>query len=207
MLYQTKTPFRYKGDRNYVHGPDVFDAMLKTVHDYFNNYPNEIKGSFHRFLQNDGIISIYDNNKSINYKIIFAFFSIILNEASYKIVITAAKNKVCLSYDYDEHKILENMECYDGEIKMILKSSYTYMEQIVAMTKKLHLTFYPLDDKNWLITKIHLIDAIDPVIFPGHMLSIKTEKNFHYRLTQNTIFLDDKFVGRIWFSKPAPEVS
>lgn len=207
MLYQKKIPFRYKGNRNYVHGPDIFDAMLETVHDYFNNYPNEIRGSFHRFLRNDGMISIYDINQSIKDKIIYAIFSIIINEDNYKVAITASKNLVSSSYDYDENKVLDTIEYHDDEARMILKSSYTYMEQIVAITKKLHLTFYPLDNKSWLITKIHLIDAIDPAIFPGHMLSIKAEKHFHYRLTQNSIFLDDKFLGSIWFSKPAPEVT
>jgi hypothetical protein len=205
MLYEKKIPFKFKGNRNYIHGTDMFDSILTNVRSYFNIYPDEIKGSFHRQLKSEGILRIYNNHENIETKVICANFSIIINRDIYQVIFTTCKTPVFSSYDYDENKIFDQINVHDKEAGMTLKSNYTYIEQIVAITKKLHLICYSSGSKNWLFTKIHIKDSIDPSIFPGRILLIKEEKNFHHRLTQNVILLDNKFIGRIWFSKSAPE--
>lgn len=205
MLYEKKIPLRFKGKRNYIHGTDMFDNMLSNVRNFFNKYPNEIKGSFHRLLKFQGILRIYDNIEIIDPNIACANFSININGTIYQVIFTASKTPILSSYNYDENIVLDKLSIDNNEARMILKSSYTYIEQIVAVTKQLHLTFYPSGSGNWLFTKIHIRDFIDPSIFPGHMISIKIEKNFHCRLTQSSIFLDKKLLGRIWFSSEALE--
>ena len=74
MLYEKRIPFRFKGKRNYIHGTDMFDCMLRNVRGFFNNYPDEIKGSFHRQLKSEGILRIYDNHEIIDDKDIYALF-------------------------------------------------------------------------------------------------------------------------------------
>ena len=83
---------------------------------------------------------------------------------------------------------------------MRVTSAYTYIEQMVAMTKRLHISLYPQAEGQWLFAKIQMSNIIDPDLFIDRWLAIKSENNFHYKLTKNSIKLDDIALGTIWFS-------
>jgi len=201
MLHEKEIFFKFKGNRNYVHGTDIFDNVLKNVRFFLKNYPTKINGSFHRFLTSNGILRIYNHDEAVDRENIFALFCIQQETASFLITITSSDSAIPSSYHYDEDNVLHNLVIENDTAKMLAKSSYTYIEQIVAMTKKLHLTLYPNANKNWLFTKIEINDLVDPSLYPNHQLLIKSIKNFHYRLTQSAIILDDNLVGNIWFSQ------
>ena len=139
--------------------------------------------------------------KKLDHADLYAAFSIELKSHSYTASITNANSQITSSYEYDEEIVLEKMVMEMETAKMLATSSFTYIEQIVAMTKKLHLTLYPDTVEKWLFTRIDIKDVLDPSLYPGRELVIKALKNFHNRLTQNAVFLDDQMIGYIWFSK------
>lgn len=200
MLYEKKISFRLKGNRTYVQGPDIFDKTLDGVRDFFKEYPSQVKGEFHRLLMHNAVLRIYRDTEEIDYEKINAHFSIQIKNSSYPVAIIESQSPITSSYEYDEHKVLDHLVIEHGAARMVAKAAYTYIEQIVAMTKKLHLTLYPDAKKKWLFTKIEIKDVIDPSRYPGHELAIKVVRNFHHRLTQNAILLDDNSIGNIWFS-------
>jgi hypothetical protein len=201
MLYQKEITFKFKGNRDYVHGTDIFDKVLKNIRLFLNNYPTKINGSYHSLLKSNGILRIYNYKEAVDRENLSALFSIQADAASFLITITSSNSTITSSYHYDEADVLYKSSIDNDSIKMIVKSSYTYIEQIVAMTKKLHLTFYPNAKKNWLFTKIEIEDLLDPSLYPNNQILIKAMRNFHYKLTQSSIFLDDRLVGNIWFSQ------
>jgi hypothetical protein len=201
MLYQKEITFKFKGNRDYVHGTDIFDKVLKNIRFFLNNYPTKINASFHSLLKSNGILRIYNYKEAIDRENLSALFSIQADAASFLITITSFNSAITSSYHYDEADVLYKSAIDNDSIKMIVKSSYTYIEQIVAMTKQLHLTIYPDAKKNWLFTKIEVIDLIDPTSYLNRELAIKAVKNFHYKLTQNAIFLNDNLIGNIWLSQ------
>jgi hypothetical protein len=88
----------------------------------------------------------------------------------------------------------------ENAIQMIIKSNYSYMEQIAALNKRLHFKIFPEARGKWLFTKIQVNDYIDPQLFKDHLLTIKAGKHLHFKLTKNLIYLDDMHIGQIWFS-------
>jgi hypothetical protein len=200
MLNERLVSFRFKGGRSYAHGTDIYGCMLEMVLDYFGEYPDSVKGSFHGLLENNGIFRIYESVESLGHEQLFALFSIIMKENMYQLVLLDAGTPIFLSYEYDEQKVLENMALKDQTITMQIKSTYTYIEQIVSMTKKLHLTIYPGAKGKWLFTKIHIYDLIDPTLYLGKLIAVRSIKNFQNKLTQCSIKLDDHPIGSIFFS-------
>lgn len=200
MLNETLVPFRFKGGRSYVHGTDIYDSMLEMVLDYFGEYPDSVKGSFHGLLENNGVFRIYNSGELLVNEQFFALFSILMKENTYQLVLLDAGTPISLSYEYDEQKVLKNMALKDETITMQFKSIYTYIEQIVSMTKKLHLTIYPAAKGKWLFTKILVDKAVDPALYPRKVLSVKAERNFQNKLTQCSIKLDNQPIGSIFFS-------
>jgi len=200
MLNERLVPFRFKGGRSYVRGTDIYDSMLEMVLDYFGEYPDSVKGSFHGLLENNGIFRIYESGEPLGDERLFALFSILMKENMYQLVLLDAGTPISLSYEYDEQKVLENVVLKDETITMQFKSTYTYIEQIVSMTKKLHLTIYPATKGKWLFTKILVDKAVDPALYPRKVLSVKAERNFQNKLTQCSIKLNDHPIGFIFFS-------
>ena len=108
--------------------------------------------------------------------------------------------RISSSYSYNEEKVLEGARIEDDAIRMVAKKRYSYMEELVAMTKKLHLSLYPSAIGKWLVTKIVIEHFVDPNSYWGHVLAVKSERNFHNRLTQCSIRLDRERLGVIYFS-------
>ena len=200
MLLEKKIQFRFKGRRNFVHGTDIYNCLLETLKDNFDSYPSQIRGSFHRLLKHNGILHIYSNREEFNQELLFAGFVLLINNGEYHAGLSSADTPVISSYDYDEQDVLDGQSFDDDTVKLAFNTSYTYIEQIVAMTKRLHFSLYPDVKEKWLFTKIRLQNKIDPRLFPGRELSVKAGKNFHNKLTQNMLALDNEPMGDIWFS-------
>ena len=200
MLCQETIHFKYKGNRKYVQGPDIYDAMLQKVLEVFAAYPIHVKGSFNCLLKNNGILRIHESTEKIDKNKLCTFFSITIGSDQYYVVLLDAGTKVSSSCYYDERKVLEDMVFQVDTVTMQAKSEFTYMEQIVAMTKKLHLLIYPGANGKWLFTKIDLATYIDPQLYQDQNISVKARKNFHNSLTQNSIFVNTEEIGEIWFS-------
>ncbi len=200
MLLEKILNFEYKGQRTYVHGTDIYDSMLGTVRKHFEEYPRNITGSFHRLLTSNGIFRIYEDQIILDHESYYAFFTLRIRGKTYYAALSATGVQISSAYAYDEDKLLEGTSVRNATIKMIVKSVYTYIEQIVAMTKRLHITLYPEVKGKWLFTKIQISNVIDPDLFAGRELAIKSENNFHYKLTKNSINLDAIPLGTIWFS-------
>jgi hypothetical protein len=208
IKYEIDIPFRYKGKRNYVHGPDIYNSVLRAVRDLLNVYPARINGSFHRLLRNNGICTIQKDIDQTNREGAYAIFSMKIKEEIFHASVYDAGTKISSSYSYDEKKVLEGVIVEDDEIRMVAKKRCSYMEELVAMTKKLHLSLYPNAIGKWLVTKIMIEHVVDPNSYWGHVLAVKSERNFHNRLTQCSISLDAKRLGVINFSLfPGDEVS
>jgi len=200
LLYEKIIPFKFKGERTYVHGTDIYDRILSILEDYFEEYPSNITGSFHRLLSNDGIVRIYDDKERLDHEELYALFSVFVKDNYYNVAVLNKGTDIHASYAYDEAKVLENASLYGERITMSCKSDFTYIEQIVAMTKKLHLEIFPDANGRWLWTKFKIRKVIDPGLYPGGVLSLTAERNLHYRLTQCSITLDAQRIGSIWFS-------
>ena len=200
MLIEKEFQFRFKGNRNYVHGTDIYNGLLETINDNFGSFPSQIRGSFHRLLKHNGIFHIFSSSEEFKKELFYAYFLLLIKNEEYYAGLSSSDTPIIYSYEYDESDVLSGLSFDDRSVKMVLKPSYTYIEQIVAMTKRLHSIQYPEVKGKWLFTKIRFQGKIDPQLFPGQELSIKAGKNFHNTLTQNTLALDNESLGDIWFS-------
>jgi len=198
MLYEKTVTFQFKGKRNYVHGTDIYDAALEIIKEHFGLYPLKFTGSFHLLLANDGLFRIYEADHDLKDTNPHALFLFTINDSNYKILLLPAPRKVTDSYEYDENRVLHKAQLSTNRIHKTFSSAYTYMEQIVAMTKKLHLIIYP--ETSWLFTRIQLSNFLDPIMYFHKTLTVEFEKNFYNKLTQSSIALDNEPGGSIYFT-------
>lgn len=200
MLHEKEILFKFKGTRDYVQGADIFDKILEFINDFFGTYPTLINGNFYKVLQHNGLYSLYEATESCKQEDCYALFSIYLDRDKYQVKVTESKSRIRSSEEYDEDQILDGVIITENKINMLVKPSFSYMEQIVAMTKKLHFIVYPNAYGKWLFTKISLKEIVNPILFHDDILVIEAKKNFHNKLTQNAIYLHDRYLGDIWYS-------
>ena len=200
MLHEEIIPFKFKGNRQYVQGADIIDIVIKTSKDIFGEYPVSIKGSFHQSLISQGAIRIYHQDHTPQANTYHSLFFIELPSNTYLVTIGETDRPVTTSYAYDEEKVTLGMTYGNDFVRHVINDTYTFNEQLVALTKKLHLKIYPDSFGKWIFTKIQVQHAMNPKIFPGHKLMVKAKKNFHNKLTQNLIYFNDEQIGDIWFS-------
>jgi len=200
MLHEEKVLYRFKGHRNYVPGVDMFDSMLEVTRHFLGDYPTSVNGSFHQFLRDYAFFRILSDKEPVDIKNCHAHFSIHHLKGEYQVTVSATGEPIASSHDYDEAQVTDTITWGHKTAQIKVKHGYSYMEQLVAITKKLHLKHYKHAEGQWLFTKIQISDVIDPDRFQGRKLVVKAGKNLHNRLTQNLIFLDDNLLGDIWFS-------
>ena len=199
MLYEREIRFKFKGSRNYVSGTDIFNNILDVAIDYFGKYPKLLKGAFHRNLKNCGLIRIYyENEETVEYDV-FARFLLNIENTNYIVTLTETKKEVVSKIEYIENNVIHGFKIKERSIILLKNDSYSYIEQIVAMTKKLHFEVYP-NVKKWLFSKIELQDMISPSLYRNKLLVVEAKSNFYNRLTKNSIYLEGANVGNIYFS-------
>ena len=99
MLFEKEISFRFKGNRDYIHGTDIFNTILDTVRVLFKEYPTKMKGSFHRLLTNSAILRIYNDAEEIDHENLYALFSIQVKNHWYLACIAKAKSQITSSYN------------------------------------------------------------------------------------------------------------
>lgn len=200
MIIVDDLGLRFKGERQYIHGTDIIGAILDITSTKFNSYPDELSGSFHGLLQKQGSARVYSEDyvvEPIDYQ---AQFKFVIKGKRYRIEIFATDMNVVLSYPYYESDVLCGSSINGKTISMAHKEKYTYIEQIVALTKKLHHEVYLNVKDKWLFSKIKLNSHTAPNDYQEKKIAIKALKNMGNKLSQCAIMVDDFSIGQIYFT-------
>ena len=200
MITVNDLAFQFKGDRKYIHGTDMIAGLLAIVEREFGGAPDELSGSFHGLLQSQGAARIYASDETVEIIDPLAKFGFSINGQKYRARISATDTEITSSYPYDEDDVL-SASMIDGKtIEMECREEYTFIEQIVALTKKLHHTVYSDIKDRWLFTKIQLKSHVTVADYQGKIIAVKALRNLGARLSQCEIRVDDNAIGQIFFT-------
>ncbi|MBC2693800.1 MAG: hypothetical protein HF982_00665 [Desulfobacteraceae bacterium] len=200
VTHEVPTNFVFKGKRNYVHGSDIYPAALHIARELWGRYPDEVIGTFHKLLKSQGIFRLRSDEKRDSSEDIFARFIFRFGESKHELVLNAANQPVSVTRPYDEEEVLRFSEMSTKSIRMIVRSDHSYIEQIIAMTKRLHHVVYTDVHDKWLFTKLHIKDRIDPEDYHESALEIRAKRKVQNILSQCSIFVNDWHVGHIFYS-------
>jgi hypothetical protein len=189
--------FKFKGARNYIHGTDMFNAIIT---DPTGIALKNIRFTIHDFV-NTPICQVFlsDNKDDLNnVHGICARCQYDENGITHWLALTEVDSDATLGgrYEYDEDRIVSL--CALEQDKIILKehSPFTFIETVVAMNKHMHQQLFPDASGRWIFTRIDLVTAINE----RDNLALQLKHNMNYRLTKSDILLNNNKVGDIYFS-------
>jgi len=196
MIQKYNLEFCFKGARTYVHGTDIYNAMLDLLKNKEMQQTN-FDLSFHGIAKTN--IEISQNQPENEDLLKFAFKY--LDQDSNKKVLYGIENNIPIEckYEYPEEDIcnLSELNLDNKEVVLAENSSFTFIENTVAINKYLLENLFPNINGKWYFTRLQVKEFISENHYP---IKLILKANFNFKLTKTEIFIDDKSVGFIYFS-------
>jgi hypothetical protein len=194
MNDKKQVTFNLKGTRKYVHGTDIFDYFIKDVDSF-----NTITLSFHEPCLNPccTIVQLLKEEEVPNKK--SAVFKVENGDQSQRFYIEVPKaidTTNSQRIDYNEDKIIKSASIDGKQARIMPNPSYTFIENLVALTKHFHLAYFDESGGQWFFAQLEIFDDFDT----SNELVLMLHKNIGRRLTQSNIFQNNKKIGSIYFS-------
>jgi hypothetical protein len=186
--------FCFKGSRNYVHGTDIFNKVIKQLKNEMLN--KKIDLSFHGIARTniDLVNEKPENKELIKFAIKF------INKDNKKEVMYGIENgkKIECRYEYPEENIynLSNLNLEKKEVVLNKDTSFSFIENVIALNKYLLVNLFSNANGKWYFTRLQLKENIDS----NYPLKLILKGSFNLKLTKTEIFVDNKSVGFIYFS-------
>jgi hypothetical protein len=196
--------FKYKGDRDYVHGTDIFTEILTLLNKEYDasNDLIDIDMSIHLISRNK--MSLYDYvDPSITQKPGVVCNAKCGSHFQKTFYLYENEESVAERYEYTEEQIILKAKYSEDEKSMFTESlgDYSFIENVVALNKGLLQIL--LTDKpagKWYFTRIKLRGFNYEFIHKNSLLKVQFKKNMQFRITDSIIFLDNNMIGNIYFS-------
>jgi hypothetical protein len=191
--------FCFKGDRSYVHGTDIFNAVSDLLGMNVLNSQSVIEMSIHNIVRNN--LTVYINSDLPKDKHAAVYFFVKAKNIETKIALVENEQAVICRYEYDEDKTIAaaNININEKTIELVAYNDYTFIENIVALNKGLLLALYPEKSGKWYFARVRLNNLNPWLDHPNH-ISLRLIKNLSFKLTQTEILINDKSIGSIYFS-------
>ncbi|VEJ07641.1 hypothetical protein [Campylobacter lari] len=187
--------FNFKENRNYIQGPDIYNAILSSCKD---GIVSNFEVSFHNIAYNNLILTDTkpDDLKDLRFICHFIAKDSMIH---YLYGIDNPLSKPTLSKPYPEENITKDVIINHDEKSIISNnaSNFTYMEEIVALNKHLLTKIFPKIKGKWYFTKLQLQNIPLEKFYP---IKIVFKSNFNFLIVKSEIYFDNKFLGFIYFS-------
>jgi hypothetical protein len=197
-MSQYHISFKFKGDRKYIQGPDIMDAVISLLKkDFIIEEIKNFKYASHKMLHTNATITI-DHNQIND---VYSLISFKYRGEHYFASILPDQSEVEESLPYDETPITAHCNITGNKISIQYTnlSQFTFSELIVSMNKYFLQNTFSQKGK-WIVTKAEYIDLKS--IFPpsDSIISLVLIKNINYKLTKSVVSVNDQSVGHLFFS-------
>lgn len=190
--------FQFKGERTYIHGPDMFNTMLEAS--VPTSEISNIRFTVHDFVHTPLCKLYQTENKSELSEVvdIRTRCQFEINGCTHWLALTEYTSDVLSSgrYVYDESLIVRLCDFQNEKVSIEGKSPFTFIETVVAMNKYMHEQLFPSVSGKWIFTRIDL----DSNCNAREKLELRFKHNMNYRLTKSDVLVDGVKVGDIYFS-------
>lgn len=194
--YMVPLMLKFKGDRDYIHGTDIYNGVLDCLK-AINEEPLDIDFSFHKIARHQ--LEVYFNGHPGGGKPV-ARCSYISQGIRRIVSIAESTNTVVERYFSDEESYVAGLELCTAEKKCTLftPSQGSDIEVWVAMTKVLHNQIYRNNIGKWFFVRAKFSNYKKKTEYSQRIVvNLAAIGN---KLTRSKLIQDGDDVGEIYFS-------
>ena len=190
--------WRFKGDRDYLHGTDILPATLNVLKgEQIPNAITNIDIVFHALARTCLTLSASaPPGAAIN-----AQLKCDINGERKKFVLTEDGRPILERCAYPEDQIVAATDISPaaGTATCAVALPFTNIERWVAMVKALHQAVYPEARGKWLFVRGRF-DGYEEQCQTGAKHQVIVESSFGNKLTRSTLLIDGQKRGDIFFA-------
>ncbi|KMJ88302.1 hypothetical protein ACH58_23340 [Achromobacter xylosoxidans] len=189
----------FKGDRNYLHGTDIFDTLLAWLREQGFEIIEGLDLSFHQMATSTlrAELDLVDARDVKN----AAILSFASQGSRHRVSLRETAKAVTGRRPYPEDRLVADAE-FDATTQAIRVENclpgYSAIEYWIALTKAMHLRALPHVSGKWLFVRARFprLDAPLECVRPAVQLT----SNYQDKLTRSEVSLDGRKFGDIYFS-------
>jgi len=192
--------FRFKGDRNYIQGGDMYNELVRTVGIFYDTSEFSLfRLKLYRFCSQQCEILIGESD-DLELSPDRLVADVLGKRGDFNIYgyVFELSEPITDRYSYDEDRVFSVCSIAENEIRVNDECGYSAADVSVTMTKLLHNTLYPVNERRWIVTQFDLTRVFSNE--DAGNLRIVLQHNFNDRLTKSAIFVDREQIGFIYFS-------
>jgi hypothetical protein len=188
---KTNFNFCFKGSRDYVHGTDIVNTLLKSFSGVAEVTDLDLKFSGISSTNLDMIEGDSADNAKVNIQVNF-------DGQRQSMQLVENGSPVDCRYEYDENKIIVacKFDSTNQQIYLTENTGYTLCENFVTMNKYLLQALFPNEQGKWYFTRLEQ----KYVVPENALVTVKLIKNFNFRLTKSDILIGDEVIGSVYFT-------
>lgn len=182
--------FCFKGNRNYIQGPDIVSAFLTTqAESNLTNLDLKFNGITSNGL--DLIEGKAIKNAPVNIRCI-------VNGEPKNFQLVDNGQTIDCRNEYDESSVVNQADLELDKQTVTLKKStgFTLCENFVALNKYLLQSLFPDEPGKWYFTRLEQ----SRIVSNDELITVKLIKNFNFRLTKSDILINDEVIGSVYFT-------
>lgn len=190
----TLPDFRFKGGRTYIHGTDLFQSITQFMDAEKSGYLKEV--SFRLFGDRQCAILFTTPESAESRVICQGRWHDRMTGSDVRFWVVEQGAPVSDHYEFDEDSLCSGAELSENTSLRSFNSEFSMIENIVALTKKLHNEKLSLTKGKWVFGQIILNERLPE---SSEQIQIENYQNIKDRFSRNRIVLDGHLVGEIRF--------
>lgn len=201
IMQISQVEFQFKGSRDYIQGPDLFNGMLPD--DYPIESLHNIRFIAHQFVRSPScrLYRTTDRNELSSIPEISARCQFDFDRTTHWLALeVCADGKQGGRCEYDEASIIALCTVAGKAIELNGTSPYSFIETLVSMNKYLHQRLFPEAEGKWIFTRVDLNIGSDQ----HDRLQLRFKHNMNFRLTKSEILVNGQSLGDLYFSLVKP---
>jgi len=195
----TPVDLNFKGDRHYLHGTDVYDAAVSSLHARWPDIDGRCRFTFHRITSRPlSVISEPFSQGAARPEKCVAEMHVTGGKDQASVWFVQREGEVTGRYPYDEDRVVAHCVMEGNRIALGAVPKAKPIEIVVAMTKRLHNSILKPETGRWLFTRLDLQRLLQTRDMDG--LSVTLAAPARLAITRSNVASRSGDIGSIFFS-------
>jgi hypothetical protein len=200
-MKSVKLALEFKGERDYVHGTDLFNRMnLALIRDFGMRDVRDLSLSIHRMTGSNLILSLLQRDEEPVEQRPIARMAFHNESRAWKLIATEDETVVTARKSYNEEPV-QRAAIFNRDrsaLRVEERLDYSDIELWVSQNKRLLQLMYPERTGQWLFVRGEFSRYTHTSTY-GYS-ELRLLHNFNFRLTKSEITVDGISCGFIYFS-------
>lgn len=196
-----KLALEFKGERDYVQGPDIYNGMnLALIRDFDMGDIRDLNFSIHQFTGSNLLLSLLKRDEEPTNRKPIARLTFWNESRAWKLIATNDDTVVSARKSYSEEPV-QRAAIFNrdrSELRIEEQLGYSDIELWVSQNKILLQLMFPDKEGKWLFVKGEF-DRFTGKSAYGYS-ELRLLHNFNFRLTKSEVVVDGVSRGFVYFS-------